>query len=398
MRFFVFVLFFLNTLLLNAQVNLEGVLNSKSGHQQAGDTIILTGAYQDPETQILYYYKRGTGEKIAAENITLQLDGVDFWEVQQFYYISYKVIEKGWEVEKRDKLEQQTLDLLARLEAEKKIYNDKFLEDYLQRLIQRIHYPKIWKGRDQNLVIKILNSDQKICYGFDNGTVLITTQLIAQSLNERDLFRILAEVVAHILLDSNIENLDSGSESDYARLGAIYTASTKKRIQSIAGKYLSYYERTVEGEPYSNEFDFLNSVAGVIGYTAWQEYYSNHFQAALELVERLMQANIANSTDYLLKAKIYPKIVDTPEANRQSISYLKKAASLTDQQLPEIYSELGVLQLREKLYAEARISFTEYYKLVSAVQDDEQMKWALKMINLCDVYLKENTAETSQNP
>jgi hypothetical protein len=288
--------------------------------------------------------------------------------------------------------------MMARLETEGKIYDDKFLEDYLQRLVQRIHYPKIWKGRNQNLVVKLLNSDQKACYSFDNGQILITTQLVAQTLNEKELFRILTEAVAHILLDSNIDNLDPDSESEFARLGAAYPVSVRIRLQTIATKFLNYYEKNTKSEPYSGDFDYLNSIAGVISYTAWQEYYSNHYQAALELVERLMQANIANSTDYLLKAKIYPKIVNTPEANQQSINYLKTAASLSDQQLPDIYSELGVLQVREKQYAEARVTFSEYYKLVSAVQNDEKMKWALKMINLCDVYLNESEDGASQKP
>jgi len=390
-------LLLMSTLLLRAQIYIGGVLNSKFSHKQAGDTLLLYGAYQDPETQALFYYEKGTNDKIPAEKITLKLNEVNFWDVQQFYYISHKIVQRGWEMEKRRELEQRTLDLMAQLESDKKLYDDKFLEDYLQRLVQQIHYPKFWKGRDQNLVVKVLNSDQRIFYCFDNGQILISTQLIAQSQNEKDLFRVLTEAVAHILLDSNMDNLNPESETDYGRLGAVYMASTKKRIQTISGKFLNYYERNTQPESYSNDFDFLNAVAGVISYTAWQEYYSNHYQLALELIERLMLQNIANSTDYLLKAKIYPKIVNTPEANRQSMAYLKTAASFSDQNFPEIYSELGVLQLREKMYAEARASFLEYYKLVSAVQDDEKMKWALKMINLCDVYLKEEDAVDVQN-
>jgi hypothetical protein len=395
MRYIIYLFLVLSAPFLNAQVYIKGVLNESFANKDAGDTVVLCGAYEDAGTQKLFYYQKETDIKIPAEKVSLLLNKADFWEVQQFYYISYKIIKYGWDVEKRKNLEQQTLDLIARLEAENKIYSDKFMEDYLQQLIQRIHYPKIWKGRDQNLSIKILNSDQKVCYAFDNGMILISTQLIANLNGEKELFRILSEAVAHILLDSNMDNIDPDSQSDYGRLGAIYSGSTKKRIQLIAAKYQNYYERNAGGEPYASDFDFLNAVAGIVSYTAWQEYYNNHYQLALEYIERLMKANLANSTDYLLKAKTVTKIVNTSDSNQQAINYLKIAASFNDQQLPEIYSDLGVLQLREKLYTDARTSFMEYYKLVSAVQDDEKMKWALKMINLCDVYLKENQTDAA---
>lgn len=374
---------------LAAQVFLRGVLNSPFASMNSGDTVTLCGAFEEPETQKLYYYQKETNSKIPSEKITLLLSKADFWEVQQFYYTSYKITTDGWQLETRKELEQQTLNLIALLEAQGKLYTDKYTEDYLQRLVQRIHYPKIWKGRDQNLTVKILNSDQKVYYAFDNGIILISTQLIAEAKGEKELFRILSEAIAHILLDSNLDNIDPNSQSDYGQLGAIYSGSTKKRMQIIITKYLNYYEKQAGGQAYSNEFDFLNSVAGIISYTAWQEYYNNHHQLALEYLDRLMLNNLANSTDYLLKAKIYTKMVNTPGINQQAIGYLKTAATFKDQLLPEIYSDLGVLQLREKEYSNARNSFMEYNKMVTAAKDAEKIKWSLKMINLCDVYLKE---------
>jgi hypothetical protein len=395
MRFVYLLSLLLITPLLNAQVFLKGVMNTQAGSLSAGDTVVLCGAIEDPETQKLYYYQKDNDVKISADKITLQLNDVDFWSVQQFYYTSYKIILKGWNLETREELEQQTLDLMARLESQKKLFPDKYAEDYLQQLIQQIHYPKFWKGRDQNLTVKILDSEQKVCYAFDNGVILISTQLLANLGSEKDLFRILAEAVAHILLDSNLDNLDPNSQSEYGQLGAIYSNSTKKRIQLITNKYINYYERNAGENPYSGERDFLNAMAGIISYTAWQEYYNNHFQLALEYLDRLMLKDLANSTDYLLKAKVYIKMVNTPEINQQAIEYLKKAASFNDQQMPEIYSDLGVLQLREKQYAEARASFIEYHKMVSALKDEQKIKWALKMINLCDVYLKEGQHNTT---
>jgi hypothetical protein len=376
---------------LNAQVFMKGVLNSPYESQTSGDTVLLSGVYQDASTEKLYYYQKGSDLKIPSEKLTLLLNEADFWEVQQFYYTTHKIATTGWETDTRKALEQQTLNLIAQLESQGKIFSDNYAEDYLQRLVQRIHYPKIWKDRDQNLLVKILNSDQKIWYAFDNGIILISTQLLAEAKDEKEIFRVLSEAIAHILLDSNLDNIDPNSQSDFGQLGAIYSGPTKKRIQIITAKYLNYYEKNAGVKPYADEFDFLNAMAGIISYTAWQEYYNNHYQSALDYLDRLMQKNLANSADYLLKAKIYTKMVNTPGINQQCIGYLKTAASFKDQLLPEIYSDMGVLQLREKQYTEARNSFMEYQKLVTASKEDEKIKWSLKMINLCDVYLKEES-------
>jgi hypothetical protein len=396
MRYGLIISFLLTASLSNAQVFLKAVLNNSYSDKKAGDTLILSGAYEDPGTQKLYYYLKENETKIPAEEVALVLNSVDFWDVQQFYYTSHEINSSGWNLNSRNQLEQKTLDLMAQLEAEKKLYADKFVEDYLQQLIQKIHYPKIWKGRDQNIQVKILNSDQKVCYAFDNGIILISTQLLANLTNERDLFKILTEAVGHILLNTNFDNVNPNASTTYEQLGAIYPENAKKRMQIIANKFINYYEKRNGTNAFAGELDFLDAMAGIISYTAWQEYYNNHFQLALEYIDRLMKSDIANSTDYLLKAKLYTKMVNTPEVNEQAIAYLKTAASFKDQQLPEIYSDMGVLQLREKQYSEARDTFTEYYKLVSQIQDDEKMKWALKMVNLCDIQLKEN--QTGSTP
>lgn len=396
MKYFIFPVLVFASLASNAQVCIKGVALESSKTALAGDTLTLCGAYENPDEKKLYYYFQESDKMIPASSIRLLLDEVNFWDLQQFYYTSYTISKKGWQLEKRKELEQQTLNYIARMESEKKILQDKYAEDYLQRIIQRIHYPKIWKGRDQFLTVKILNSDQKVCYAFDNGTLLISSQLIAETTNERELFKIMTEAVAHVLLDSNLDNLQSNSNSELAQLGAIYSSYDKKRIQIIAERFMDQYEHSAEFVPFSNN-ELIHSTAGIIAYTAWQEYYSQHYQKSLDYISLLEEYQIANSTDYLLKAKIFMKIADTPEANQEIVKYLKKAASFSDQELPEIYSELGVALTRENNYEEARHYFLKYYDLVLKMADQEKMEWALKMINLCNAHLKTTVAPEPEN-
>ena len=57
---------------------------------------------------------------------------------------------------------------------------------------------------------------------------------------------------------------------------------------------------------------------------------------------------------------------------------------------------MGVIQIREKQYEQAKISFTKYHEMVVAAKDEEKQKWALKMINTCNVFI--NLSETKFMP
>ena len=379
-----------------AQVCIRGIVKEPDKKIKPGDTLIFCGAFENQKDKKLYYRLENSDKMLPASNISLLYDESDFWQLQQFYYTSNHIVNNGWQLARRKQLEQETLNYIAKLEAESKILHDKLAEDYLQQMVQKIHDPKIWKGRDQFLSIKILNSDQKVCYAFDNGIILISSQIIAETINEEELFFILTEAVAHILLDSNLDNIESSSDSELQKLGAIYSSYTKKRIRLIAERFLNQYKSNNRPAVFSN-VRLTHSVSGVIGYTAWQEYYSSHYQKALDLISRLEENNIANSTDFLLKAKIFMKISNSPEDNDKIVGYLRKAASFTDQELPEIYSELGIALIREEKYEEARQYFLKYYELVLKMNDDEKMKWALKMINLCNAHLKPADTQTENN-
>ncbi len=381
---------------LQSQVYIEGIVKTSYPDYKTGDTATFAGATEKGDNNRLYYILKSSHDLIPADDVLLVLDGVDFWDIQQFYYASYDIISKGWQTNIRKELEQKTLSLLAKLESENKIYEDLFAEDYLQRLIQKIHHPEFSKGRSQFMNIKILNSDKKICYAFDNGTILISTELLADTENEQQLLRILTEAVAHILLNSNIDHVDKNSQSDYGQLGAVYSQSTKKRVRLIAEKYLRYYEKRSVAEPYSSQITFFNSMASIIGYTAWQEYYGQQYKKALLNINKLVEYEIANSSDYLLLAKIYLKLSHSAEANQKALGFLKKAAELEDQPLPDIYSEMGLIQITERQFKQAKESFKKYHAMVVATKDENKQYWALKMINTCNVFI--NLSETRYAP
>lgn len=392
-RYFLIFLFLLTGFgLTSAQINLPGVFKENVQTFRVGDTVYFTGAQEDMHTKRLYYFLESNGDRVAANKIQLLIDDVGFWELQQFYYTSQKITELGWQTEKRKELNKMVLNFIAALEAEGQIYRDKYAEDFLQQLIQKIHYPKINKGSDYFLSVKIVNSENKYLYAFDNGAILITTQLLAESKNYDELVVLFSRTIAHILLNSNMDNLQESSSSELQKLGAIYSESDKEQKRLIADNFINYTNRKTPGSLESDAGQYIASIAGIISYTAWQEYYNQQYSQALVHINRLEENEIANSTDLLLKAKCYMEISNTPKSNKIVYEMLLLATTFQDEYLPEIYSEMGLVLLRLKEYEKAKKAYLKYQELISCTQETDKKTWVRKMIKACNYYIGEETA------
>jgi hypothetical protein len=378
-----------------SQVSIRGVFTGNVKEFRAGDTAIFNGAREDAYSKRLYYYLKGTNGQVAADKVDLLTDDTDFWELQQFYHTSQKIAADGWEREKRDELDRMTLEYITRLEAEGKIYNDKYAEDFLQQLIQKIHYPKIYKGKDYFLSAKIVNTDKKYIYSFDNGTLLITTQLLAETTDYNELVVLFSRAIAHILLNSNLPNVDTYSPSEIRQLGAVYSEEDKAQKRTIAERFISYTNTYKLGLLAVDPDVFTAAMAGIIGYTAWQSYYVNQYSEALVYISRLEEGNLANSSDLHLKAKCYMEIANNDQSNGEAYNTLLQAASFNDEYLPQIYSEMGLVLMRLRRFEDARSAYLQYQQKIMCINDPEQQAWVLKMIKACNYFIEKESGNAA---
>ncbi len=393
------MVFFLPLQANDHQVIIRGTITRNYRTFTKGDVIPFHGRAVNNRKQVFFLtlYQNRT-EAIPAKYVELHDEDISFWEKQRFIYTGDDIQKKGWQVKKRKELEDKTLNYIADLEIENRIYKDKFAEDYLQRLIQRIHYPKFYKGRDQYLRIKILNSDKPVLYAFDNGSMLISTQLLAITPSERELVRLLATAVGHILLDSNLKNIDNYSDQTLKQLGAIYKSSAKKAVKNIAGQFMEEFEEGKDTtELYLGNKIFYNNISGIISYSAWQEYYNQHYHNALTLINKLIDHNIATDEDYLLKAKIFRQMANTREANFEALSALEKSVSIGTVGLRDVYAEQGIILMRLERYKEAQDAFVKYKNSLEKAGDaPKELKWANQMIHKCKILTPEIATKTEK--
>lgn len=368
-----------------SQILVRGMFTEDYRSFDRGDTVVFSGARLDRHTNRYWYYLKDNGMQISDSRVML-LEEVDFWQLQRFYFLGLTVRNRGWQSTERGKLEEQTLDYLAWLESEKKIYNDPLAEDFLQRLIQKVHYPKFSMGKEYYLTVKIVNDDRKYVYPFVNGTILISTQLLAEMEDPNALFMLMVQAVGHVLLDSNMEEREETSMDELEQLGAIYSERRKKDVLKVARAYVEKREAEEPGSMILPAEEMVVGLSGIIGYTAWQAYYAQHYDTALYHLARLEQYGLASGSDLQLKAKCYMKIANTPESNRAALNLLLRAEGISNQYLPDIYADKGILLLRMGEYAEAHEAFLAYQQLMKTSNNREKIRWANKMIYLCERY------------
>lgn len=310
-----------------------------------------------------------------------------FWDRFQFIFTKNRNNNSPVTNKKRSEMEKQTKDYLSQLETDNKYYKDYYIEDYLQQLLQRVHYPRFNMGGKKYFNVKILNDATSACYPFANGTILLTTQLIADTDSESKLFEILTEAVGYILFDKNYENEDSFSGNILKNLGAIGSGSTNNQLSKIAENFFKEFETGKSSKDlFLSRKDYYNQIAGIISYTAWQEYYSQNYNNALNLLKKLRENDIATDEDCILMSRIYRKISNTPESNHEALLYLQKAVELNTIGFPEVYAELGLTYIRLSEYSEASGAFKKYEEaLVNGSGSADDMKWCKQMIYKCSL-------------
>jgi len=382
----------------DCQIVVKGVLldNHKSHHSK--DTVVLYGmkvSYHDT----FYYLKDQPGNyhTVPSSKLFLLDEKLNYLDKKWFEIEAFDICRRGWDLSKRTDIEKQTLNYLAELKNNNLIYEDIYLEDYLFDLLKRIHPVGLYKGRALFFTIKMLNSEEEKIYAFENGTILISTQMIANASDEKELFEKMVQAVVHVILDHSYQSMDPFSIDTQRQLGIIYNTDLSIKGKQMAKNYMKFYARNHnEAQLFHDNHYFADKIANVVSYTAWQEYYSQHYVKSLLLLNKIISEGFGTEEDYLLKAKLYRILGSGDEAIMEAILSLEVAESLGNQKLVEIYSEKGILLMKINKWNEALEAFKKYRELImNQPGSGLEMKWCAQMIHKCRQRLKTNSEESS---
>ncbi len=368
-----------------SQVNyLKGILLRNKYGYSSGDTLIFYGT-AIKKNNSLFFIDRN--QYMYPQDEIQLTDETGFWDRYQFIFGKNRNKNASVTHNIRSRMERQTKDYLSRLETDNKYYKDYYIEDYLQQLLQRVHYPQFNKNGKKYFNVKILNDATSAYYPFANGTILITSQLIADTDSESELLEILVKAVGYILFDLNYENADSFSDNILKNLGATGSGSTYKQLNKIAENFQKEFDTGKNSkELFLSTEAYYNQIAGIISYTAWQEYYSQDYMKALNLLKKLTENNIATDEDYILMSRIYRKISNSPDSNREALLFLQKAVEKNTIGFPELYAELGLTYIRLSEYTDASGAFKKYEEaIVNGSGSADDLKWCKQMIFKCSL-------------
>jgi Zn-dependent protease with chaperone function len=143
--------------------------------------------------------------------------------------------------------------------------------------------------------------------------------------------------------------------------------------------------------------EYLKKVSLINSYNAWIElWYFSHHLAAKELADRNIKNGIGTETDYLVKAVVLRRLLNTKESNEEVIDLISKAKSININSLITLYKEEALTLLRLGRKEESKKSFQTYLsqlnelkaKLESSNKKSEledEIDWTKKMIFKIDI-------------
>lgn len=197
---------------------IDGFFNESYKQHQKGDTFKLTRVVKRTSkssdiSPFLFALEIG-GQQYSLpyddiKSITLTpRDAKSYWQyvfIQNRMYQYYD--DRGSDDDLWHELDEESITYVQDLANANFLYGDAYMEDYLQSLFAGITPGKLDNRRPMLNGVRILKSPAPDSYMLPNGTLIVTTGLLATLESEEELVAILACELAHYVLDHSVSNV-----------------------------------------------------------------------------------------------------------------------------------------------------------------------------------------------
>lgn len=410
------VLFFSTYLSAQQKIYLNGIVSKPFAHYHVGDTIPILAKRTNPNTLKPQYLVHVFTEvrAVSEDKITLLDEGHDFWEMVWIENRAENVNKVGWERGRREELHQEALDYYSTALSNKMVFEDDMLYDYLYQMVNLIHPTPLVKERSSNFSIVVLNSTEQIGFAFDNGMIVLTTGMLASTKTEAELLNVLAECVAHVVLEHNLINLNArlktearartwatiaavtmataqtidginyGYVPDYSvsadlgmsvyflstsaleDIGAQYTSEQRIKAQGYGKAFLKQYPEIIS----LDDYQYTGVIANAISTAAWQEYHLKNYFYAMQLTERLNNLDLATDKDYLLLSRIQRRISNDRYSIQLALDYIQKGKGKSIEPLADLEKEAGIVYSRLNQPDKAKESYMKYREFLLKLKEE----------------------------
>ena len=395
-------------------------LSLKARHRTDGDTITLTSVLRNRGLLSV----RTSPDPVTGKSGNILLDDLRYYEIipenleslWQMIILRSPVydnlLKSGYSYETRSAMEDLMKEYLARAEQNNSFYIASSLEARLYAILRKVYPVRNTDSRPGILSLRILSEIAPDAWVGPDGTLVITTGLIAALDNETEMMALMAQEVAHFALDHHLSNYTSTVTSGInPALGNIirYTGQEERVADNCAISVLSYYGKNFSflgsmlrnvmdygelmGSFYLGSFpnaksrvdnyqgtitdksaDYDKLVAPVISYNAFMAYNQSHYLLCRRLLERNIASGTATADDIVLLSQAMMNLSGSDHEDLEALVLVRSVTDSLQEPPPGAFKQEALLLLRLGRRDEAETALDRCREAL----EREEMKYSSK--------------------
>ena len=393
-------------------------LNLKVRHRTDGDTITLTSALRSRGLLTV----QTTPDPVTGKSVSIFLNDLKYYEMipenpeslwQMILLRSSvydKLLKSGYSYETRSAMEDMMKEYLSRAEQNNSFYIDSYLEARLYAILRKV-YPVRHTDRRPGIVsLRIVSEIAPDAWVGPDGTLVITTGMIAALDNETEMMALMAQEVAHFALDHHLSNYSAALALEInPALGNLIRNNRQQEMEAdnCATSVLSYYGKSFSflgsmlrnvidygelmGSFYLGSFpdaksradkykdaiidksaDYDKLVAPVISYNAFMAYSQSHYLLCRRLLERNIASGSATADDIVLLSQAMMNLSGSDHEDLEALALVRSVTESLQEAPPGAFRQEALLLMRLGRRGETETALDRYQEAL----EREEMKYS----------------------
>ncbi len=393
-------------------------LNLKVRHRTDGDTITLTSALRSRGLLTV----QTTPDPVTGKSVSIFLNDLKYYEMipenpeslwQMILLRSSvydKLLKSGYSYETRSAMEDMMKEYLSRAEQNNSFYIDSYLEARLYAILRKVYPVRHTDKRPGIVSLRILAEIAPDAWVGPDGTLVITTGMIAALDNETEMMALMAQEVAHFALDHHLSNYSAALALEInPALGNLIRNTRQQEMEAdnCATSVLSYYGKSFSflgsmlrnvidygelmGSFYLGSFpdaksradkykdaiidksaDYDKLVAPVISYNAFMAYSQSHYLLCRRLLERNIASGSATADDIVLLSQAMMNLSGSDHEDLEALALVRSVTESLQEAPPGAFRQEALLLMRLGRRGETETALDRYQEAL----EREEMKYS----------------------
>ena len=393
-------------------------LNLKVRHRTDGDTITLTSALRSRGLLAV----QTTPDPVTGKSVSIFLNDLKYYEMipenpeslwQMILLRSSvydKLLKSGYSYETRSAMEDMMKEYLSRAEQNNSFYIDSYLEARLYAILRKVYPVRHTDKRPGIVSLRILAEIAPDAWVGPDGTLVITTGMIAALDNKTEMMALMAQEVAHFALDHHLSNYSAALALGInPALGNLIRNTRQQEMEAdnCATSVLSYYGKSFSflgsmlrnvidygelmGSFYLGSFpdaksradkykdaiidksaDYDKLVAPVISYNAFMAYSQSHYLLCRRLLERNIASGSATADDIVLLSQAMMNLSGSDHEDLEALALVRSVTESLQEAPPGAFRQEALLLMRLGRRGETETALDRYQEAL----EREEMKYS----------------------